>query len=179
MAQGDRAPAAARAGARIRDLRRARGMSLSALAAAAGIGKGSLSELETGSRNPTLDTLYAVAGPLGIPLAALLDDHDGAAIADEGIIATRVRVLREPVRTTEVYLLRLAAGTVRRSPAHAAGAREQLIVLSGQGAVEHGEERSEVGPGDHVGFAADQPHAYHALSALEAVNVIVTPDDAP
>ena len=46
-------------GARIRALRTERGLSLSALAAAAGIGKGSLSELETGRRNPTLDTLYA------------------------------------------------------------------------------------------------------------------------
>jgi XRE family transcriptional regulator, regulator of sulfur utilization len=44
-------------GARIRALRTERGLSLSALAAAAGIGKGSLSELETGHRNPTLDTL--------------------------------------------------------------------------------------------------------------------------
>ena len=57
-------------GARISTLRTERGLSLSALARAAGIGKGSLSELEAGQRNPTLDTLYAVAGPLGVPLTA-------------------------------------------------------------------------------------------------------------
>lgn len=170
--------AGAGVGARIRALREARGLSLSALAAQAGIGKGSLSELETGRRNPTLDTLYAVATPLGLPLAALLDDHDGAAVADEGVVATRVRVLREPGRTTEVYLLRLAAGVERSSPAHTAGVEEQLIVLAGSGVVEHGDGPVPLGPGDHVHFAADRPHAYRASpdAPLEAVNVIVTPD---
>ena len=55
----------AAAGARVRALRTSAGLSLSALAAEAGIGKGSLSELESGRRNPTLDTLYALARPLG------------------------------------------------------------------------------------------------------------------
>ena len=164
-------------GARIRALREARGLSLSALAAAAGIGKGSLSELETGRRNPTLDTLYAVSAPLGVPLSALLDDHDGAAIGDGGLVATRVRVLREEGRTTEVYLLRLAPGAVRTSPAHAPGVEEQLIVLAGTGVVRHDDGEVAVGPGDHVRFAADRPHSYAAGpdGELEAVNVIVTP----
>ncbi|TWH04979.1 XRE family transcriptional regulator [Nocardioides sp. J9] len=164
-------------GARIRALREARGLSLSGLAAEAGIGKGSLSELETGRRNPTLDTLYAVARPLGVPLAALLDDHDGAVVSGEGIVATRVRVVREPGRTTEVYLLRLAPGAERRSPAHVSGVEEQLVVLSGTGEVEYDDRRLPFGSGDHVRFPADRPHAYRAApdSGVEAVNVIVTP----
>ncbi|HLU53085.1 MAG TPA: helix-turn-helix transcriptional regulator, partial [Acidimicrobiia bacterium] len=48
---------AAIVGARVRDLRKARGMSLGALAKATGVGKGTLSELESGRRNPTLATL--------------------------------------------------------------------------------------------------------------------------
>jgi len=164
-------------GARIRALREARGLSLSALAAQAGIGKGSLSELETGRRNPTLDTMYAVAAPLGVPLAALVDDHDGAVLAHDGMVTTRVRVVREPARTTEVYLLRLAPGAERVSPAHSRGVEEQLVVLAGTGVVEHGGRSVTVGPGDHVRFAADRPHAYRAGpdAELEAVNVIVTP----
>ncbi|GAA1530781.1 helix-turn-helix domain-containing protein [Nocardioides humi] len=169
--------AGAGVGARIRALREARGLSLSALAAQAGIGKGSLSELETGRRNPTLDTLYAVAAPLGVPLAALVDDHDGAVLAHGGMVTTRVRVLREPGRTTEVYLIRLAPGAVRSSPAHSHGVEEQLVVVAGSGVVEYGDGSVALGPGDHVRFAADQPHAYRAGpdAALEAVNVIVTP----
>lgn len=167
-------------GARIRALREARGLSLSALAAEAGIGKGSLSELETGQRNPTLDTLYAVATPLGVPLAALLDDHDGTVISGAGVVATRVRVLREEGRTTEVYLLRLAPGAVRTSPAHATGVEEQLVVLAGDGIVRYDDHTVTVSAGDHVRFAADRPHAYEAGPGgeLEAVNIIVTPSSA-
>ncbi|UUW89634.1 XRE family transcriptional regulator [Nocardioides sp. WV_118_6] len=164
-------------GARIRALREARGLSLSALAAEAGIGKGSLSELETGQRNPTLDTLYAVATPLGVPLAALLDDHDGTVISGAGVVATRVRVLREAERTTEVYLLRLAPGAVRTSPAHAGGVEEQLVVLAGTGTVRYDDRAVALAAGDHVRFAADRPHSYEAGpdAVLEAVNIIVTP----
>ncbi|MBE1877600.1 helix-turn-helix domain-containing protein [Myceligenerans pegani] len=169
--------AAAKVGRRIRALRTARGMSLTALAATAGIGKGSLSELETGRRNPTLDTLYAVAGPLGVPMAELVGDDDWTRLDENGIFTTRVRVLREDSRVTEVYLIRLAAGAVRRSPAHAAGAVERLVVLTGSGVVTYGDRRSELVTGDFVEFPADQPHSYTGSpdGGFEAVNVIVTP----
>lgn len=167
---------AAGVGARIRALREARGLSLSALAGEAGIGKGTLSELETGQRNPTLETLYAVATPLGVPMAALMDDHDGAVLLDEGIVTVRLRVVREPERTTEVYLLRLAAGVERRSAAHVAGVTERLVVLTGSGEVEHDGTVQAFGAGEHVHFAADRPHAYRAgAEGFEAIDVIVTP----
>ena len=68
-------------GERLRAARHERGLSLAALADAAGIGKGSLSEIENGARNPTLSTLYALAGTLGVPLATLLADRAGARIS--------------------------------------------------------------------------------------------------
>ncbi|WP_141012700.1 XRE family transcriptional regulator [Nocardioides sambongensis] len=172
---------ATRVGARIRALRSSRRLSLSALAEQAGIGKGSLSELETGRRNPTLDTLYAVARPLGVPLAALLDDHDGATITSAegergGMVATRVRVLRGPATVTEVYLLRLAPGAVRSSPAHVDGVVEQVVVLAGTAVIEYGDQRARVVAGEHLAFPADRPHSYRAgEEPAEMVNVIVTP----
>ncbi|MBO0607676.1 helix-turn-helix domain-containing protein [Myceligenerans salitolerans] len=172
-----RTGAAARVGQRIRALRTARGMSLTALAATAGIGKGSLSELETGRRNPTLDTLYSVAGPLGVPMAELVGDGEWTRLDENGISTTRVRVVREESRVTEVYLIRLAPGAVRRSPAHAAGAVERLVVLTGSGTVAYGGQRSELAGGDCVEFPADQPHSYTGSpdGGFEAVDVIVTP----
>ena len=68
-------------GERLRAARHERGLSLAALADAAGIGKGSLSEIENGARNPTLSTLYALAGTLGVPLATLLADRTGTRIS--------------------------------------------------------------------------------------------------
>jgi transcriptional regulator with XRE-family HTH domain len=164
-------------GARVRALRVERGLSLSALATAAGIGKGSLSELETGRRNPTLDTLYALAGPLGVPLASLVDFRDGSVVADEGFETVLLHTERTPSATSEVWLLRVDAGVTRSSPAHQAGVVEQLVVLAGSCRVEYGDEVVDVAAGGHAAWPADVSHRYTATgdSDLRAVNVIVTP----
>ncbi|QWC85255.1 XRE family transcriptional regulator [Nocardioidaceae bacterium] len=167
-------------GARVRAEREARGLTLSALAAAAGIGKGSLSELEAGRRNPTLDTLYALAGPLGLPLAALVSAVD---VGDDALDAHRLHVVDGVDAVTEVYLIRVRPGAERRSPAHAGGAREQLVVLAGSGMLRvEGEDDTALSPGTHHAWRADRPHAYRCTSPVElvAVDVIVTPrsDDA-
>jgi len=74
-------------GERLRAARQERGLSLGALAEAARVGKGSLSEIENGVRNPTLGTLYALAGALGVPLAALIADRPGGRGASPGVHA--------------------------------------------------------------------------------------------
>ncbi|GAA4693446.1 XRE family transcriptional regulator [Nocardioides conyzicola] len=164
-------------GARVRALRAERGLSLSALASAAGIGKGSLSELETGRRNPTLDTLYALAGPLGVPLASLVDFRDGAVVADEGFETVLLHTERTAATTSEVWLLRVRAGVTRSSPAHSAGVVEQLVVLAGACRVEYGDQEIDLGTGSHGAWPADVPHRYTATgdTDLRAINVIVTP----
>lgn len=66
-------------GRRLRELREERGLSLSALARRSGTGKATLSELEAGRRNPTLETLYALTTALGVSLSAALTDPRGPA----------------------------------------------------------------------------------------------------
>ena len=68
--------AAIRIGQRVSSLRRERGLSLSELAGRAGIGKATLSGVEAGTRNPTLETLYAITGELGLQLAAVLAEPE-------------------------------------------------------------------------------------------------------
>lgn len=166
-------------GARVKAVRTERGLSLSALAAAAGIGKATLSDLEAGRRNPTLDTLYAVAGPLGVPLADLVVEGEGEAaeVGDGQLSSRRLHVQHDDGVTTEVYLVRVRPGGARTSPAHAAGAREQLVVLSGTGELEADGVVVALEPGTHRDFAADVPHAYRCTSdgELVAVDVIRTP----
>ncbi|MCM2416499.1 helix-turn-helix transcriptional regulator [Streptomyces sp. RKAG290] len=52
-------------GRRLRALRQEQGLSLSELSRRSRVGKGTLSELESGQRNPTLETLYALTTALG------------------------------------------------------------------------------------------------------------------
>ncbi len=59
-------------GATVRRLREARGLSQSALARQARVGRITLVRLEQGAQAPTVKTLGRLARALGVPLAALL-----------------------------------------------------------------------------------------------------------
>ncbi|MFC6149400.1 MULTISPECIES: helix-turn-helix domain-containing protein [Mumia] len=170
-----------RVGARVRRLREDRGLSLSALARAAGIGKASLSELEAGRRNATLSTLYALAAPLGVPLAALLDEAVGAEVSGGGVTARLLDVRHHPDSTVETYVMHFAAGEVRHSPSHGAGVREHLVVVRGALQLGPDTQPCEAVAGEHVAFDADVPHHYAALGdePAEGILVIVTPAGIP
>jgi transcriptional regulator with XRE-family HTH domain len=148
-------------GARVRALRVERGLSLSELARRAAIGKATLSGLEAGTRNPTLDTLYAVTAALGLPLTALVAGPGpvrGAAAEMQ-----LLRVFDEAGAVFELYRMHLPAGGVQRSPAHHAGVTEHVTVFAG--VLEAGPDAAphRAGPGEHVEWAADRPHAYRAV----------------
>jgi transcriptional regulator with XRE-family HTH domain len=172
---------AARIGARVRALRTQRGLSQAGLARAAQIGKGSLSELESGQRNPTLATLYALAGPLHVPLAALLDESIGAEVSGGGLTASLVDVRPREGMTAETYLMRFERGTIRRSPAHGAGVIEHLVVIRGRLQFGPDGEPQVAVAGQHGTFVADRPHAYEVVGDdhAEAVLVIFTPTRTP
>lgn len=155
--------AGAGVGARVRLLRAERGLSLSELARRAGIGKATLSGLEVGRRNPTLETLYALTTALGLPLTALVAAPGpvrGAAAEME-----LLRVFDDDAATYELYRMHLPAGAAQRSPAHHAGVTEHVTVFAGE--LESGPERDprRTGPGGYAEWPADAPHAYRALGA--------------
>src|SRR3954453_13371175 len=58
--------------ANVRRLRGAARVSLSELARATGVGKATLSAIENGRGNPTVETLAALADALGVPVVDLL-----------------------------------------------------------------------------------------------------------
>jgi len=166
----------------IRRLRAERGMSLSALAVTAGIGKGSLSEIERGARNPTLATLYALAGALGVPLATLLAERAGTEVSSEGIAVRLLDAHHLPDgAAVEVYHLHLSAQADRTSPSHGPGVVEHLLVT--QGRVRAGRRGAEavVEEGDQLRWVSDVEHSYRALDGrpADAVLVIVTPPRPP
>ncbi|MGI5242557.1 helix-turn-helix domain-containing protein [Dactylosporangium sp. CA-139066] len=161
-------------GERLRRLRESRGVSLSALARAAGIGKATLSGLEHGTRNPTLETLYAVAGALGVPLTALVlapGDPPGAAADVRGaaVTATLLEVLTEPGATFELFWMRVRPGVVQHSPPHAPGVTEHITVHQGVLRAGPSEAPLVARAGEHVTFRADGPHLYAAAGPEEVV----------
>lgn len=168
-------------GRRIKVLRSEQGMTLSTLAARAGIGKGTLSELETGQRNPTLETLYALAKPLRVPLVALLGEEPGAEASDD-VVSARLMGVRhhDDGGITEVYWLTIAADGSRLSPAHGAGVTEHLLVVRGSATVGRVGEQHLIGAGESHTWLSNDDHSYAAAGeGAVAVLTITSPSPPP
>jgi transcriptional regulator with XRE-family HTH domain len=152
-------------GARLREMREDRGMSVSELARLTGLGKGTLSELESGRRNPTLQTLFAVTTALGVPISAALppgevQQPDAQPISGEAIDAVLIDRFEDTASTTELYRVRVRAGRRQDSEPHAEGVTEHWIVYAGAVAMGPVNRLVELGPGDSTRFTADVPHRY-------------------
>jgi transcriptional regulator with XRE-family HTH domain len=167
VAQEEAADFAAQIGERIRRLRRERGVSLSALARDAGVGKATLSGIEDGSRgNPTVETLYAIAGRLGVPLAALLpepaqaEDAPLQAIHGTAVSASLLETFEDGDTTTELYRLHIRPGYTQQSPPHPPGTTEFLTVFTGAARVGPLDAPVVVPAGGHVSWVSDTPHVY-------------------
>lgn len=164
---------AALVGARVRSARQERGLSVGALAQAAGIGKGSLSEIEHGTRNPTLSTLYALANALELPLAHLLSGRVGARLSQPGIEGRLLDVSTPAGWTVEVYRMTFEPGAERRAEGHGPGVVEHLLVTAGRLRVGRLGQERELGVGETLTWLSDAPHTYVAVGAAPAEAVVV------
>ncbi|MER7361799.1 helix-turn-helix domain-containing protein [Nonomuraea wenchangensis] len=165
-------------GSRLRRLREARGISLSALARSAGIGKATLSGLELGTRNPTLETLYAVAGALGVPLTALVLEPgappaEAVHVPGAAVTATLLEVFEEPTATYELLRMRVRPGIVQHSPPHAPGVTEHVTVYSGVLRAGPADAPLVAAPGEHISWQADVPHIYSTVGPDEALATLL------
>lgn len=160
-------------GERLRSTRRDRGVSLAALATTAGIGKGTLSEIENGVRNPTLSTLYALANALGVPLSTVLAEQVGAEATSPGITARLLHVEDDASATIEVYRMHFEPGSRHESGGHARGVTEHLVVTDGRVRAGRRRRESTIGAGESATWVSDVWHSYRALDDLPADGVLV------
>lgn len=169
-------------GRRLRGLRESRGVTLSALARRAGIGKATLSGLENGTRDPRLETMYAIAAALGVPMSALTLDRgaparDASPVRGAAVVSTLLEVFEEPTATFELFALTVEVGAEQRSPAHPDGVTEHLSVHAGRLRAGPADAPLLAGPGEHIAWRADVPHVYAAIGgdAVQATLLIRTP----
>jgi transcriptional regulator with XRE-family HTH domain len=166
-------------GTNLRRLRSDQGLSLSDLARTSGVAKATLSALEGGRGNPTLETLSALAAALQIPMGDLITAADPTPVTvvrnDEGTgIPGTVNDLRliarfTPGGTVEVYEAQWPKRSTRNAGGHGPGTREHVFVT--RGGLKVGPLGREVGlaGGDYATFAADEPHLYEARAGTRAL----------
>ncbi|MFB9905935.1 helix-turn-helix domain-containing protein [Allokutzneria oryzae] len=158
--------------ANLRALRERRGLSLSELARRSDIAKGTLSQLESGTGNPTIETVFSLSNALEVPVSSLLTERvaqDVVLIRSAGLDvlsgdAVDLRMLRRMDVTDTVFELydqRVRPGETQRSTGHPG--REHTVVTSGFLRVGPAEAPYTLGPGDYVCFSAQQPHLYEAV----------------
>jgi transcriptional regulator with XRE-family HTH domain len=166
-------------GARLRALRERHELSLGALAARSGLGKGTLSELESGLRNPTLETLFAVTTALGVPLSAALPPGETdapdrpAVVVGEAIEAVLVDRFLDVLATTELYRVTIAAGRRQRSAPHGPGVTEHWIVYGGVLDLGPDDAQTTLAAGESTSFRGDVPHRYRAHAGADVTATLV------
>lgn len=167
-------------GRQIRLRREQRGMSAAELARRAGLAKATLSGLESGRSNPTIDTLDAVAVALGIPLSDLLVSNgpDQAQVVratdDDGSEVHRELLRRvSGAHQVEIWRLRLPPRTGFDGVPHATGTLEHLMVASGSLSAGPTGEPVELHAGDLLAFPGDAPHSYRTSADPADVTVLI------
>lgn len=151
------------------------GLSLSELAKRAGIAKSTLSQLETASGNPSVETLWALAVALGVPFSALVEPPapavhviragEGPTVASEqaSFVATLLSA-SPPGARRDIYRLRAEPGPARSSEPHIPGTVEHLLVSTGRVKAGPRGEEVELEAGDYMTYRGDVPHSYEALA---------------
>jgi transcriptional regulator with XRE-family HTH domain len=169
-------------GTNLRRLRAERHLSLSDLARSSGVAKATLSALEGGRGNPTVETLSALAAALQIPFGDLITDADPAPVtvvrSDEGTdipgTANDLRLIARfrPGSTIELYEATWPKRSTRNAGGHGPGTREHVLVT--RGGLKVGPVGREVGlaGGDYATFAADEPHLYEARAGTRALLIM-------
>ncbi len=175
-------------GARIKRVRREKGLTLKAVESLSGVSAAHLSEIERGESSPTLGSLARIARALSKPTAFFLEESELGEVSLVGV-KDRVReAVKSAARRGGASIERLTAGIpggrlhVRRielPPAseyraerHAHAGFEAIVVLSGRVRVAAGEQSHDLAPGDAIHFDASLPHGYANASRDQATVLI-------
>jgi transcriptional regulator with XRE-family HTH domain len=160
--------------ASLRRERRRSGLTLSEVARRAGIAKSTLSQLESGTGNPSIETLWAICVALDAPFSRLLDPPQPQVRvirASEGPTVTAAQANYQatllaacaPGARFDVYRIAAEPGHARASDPHMPGVVEHVVLSTGRALVGVAEEPVELNPGDYICYPADVPHVFQAL----------------
>ena len=182
-----RPPNAAAIGARLRDLRAARELSLRQLARLIGASPSLLSQIENGKVTPSVDTLYLLSTAFGVPVAVFFGDPAPAVTEPAGAWVVRVddrqRINLEHGVTWENLLPREEAGLrfmeIRYAPGATSGehmlrhpGRDLFVVLEGELTFQIGFAEHRLNAGDSISFANFEPHQLRNDGSLAARAIV-------
>ena len=176
-------------GRNVRRIRAQRRLTMSALAAQAGLSKQTLSKIEMGEANPTVETLESISGALHVKAGDLLTEWGSAVSVQRAAGAVWDETGPVPARRlAETY----GSGYVRSfllklhedddegqwTPA-SPGSLVHLYVISGEVQAGALDAPVTIGEGDFVRFPADDGHACRSTGGHALVHVVLTIPQLP
>lgn len=181
-------------GAVARRVREEQRLTLTDVSQMAGISAGMLSRLETGHVTPSLETLVALAGALGVRPALLLQEVGGEEERAQRVPnGLGLEVVRRGTRRGHTYHLLAAQRGPRKTfepflvtlndksevfPGFQHPGTEFIYLLAGSLTYRHGRHSYPLGPGDSLSFRGDVPHGPEKLDKvpIRMLSIIIYAD---
>jgi transcriptional regulator with XRE-family HTH domain len=169
-------------GPRLRSLRDSRGLSLRALARAAGVTPGTLSQIENGRTSPSVSTLKTILAALGSSLGEFFSSAETSATANRFVFRAAELINIAPAPGLRFMgLPGVGAGRSLQclheiyAPGADTGPRpynhpgeESGFCLAGTIEITVGEQREVLGPGDGYCYPSDRPHRWRNIGSVPA-----------
>lgn len=161
-------------GENLRQLRRKSGLSLEQLGLISGVSRAMLGQIETGKSAPTINLLGRVAKALKVSVPSLISSpgvsgtvivpRDRATVvssSEGGFVSCALFPWDDP-QSIEIYEVTIGARHRELFAAQTAGAKKNLVVVSGTIEIVVGEDSpARLVEGDAILFNADTPHHFH------------------
>lgn len=155
--------------------RKQSGISIAELARRAKIAKSTLSQLENGVGNPSIETLWSLCIALEIPVSALLDSPKPKTTVirrGEGLSVTahnndyRATLLAASPSgvSRDIYWIEVLNGKPHQSEPHHKGTIEHIVITKGKAKIGLKTDSYELNEGDYITYPADLPHIFEALT---------------
>jgi len=171
-------------GENLRRIRSERNLSLGQLAAMSGVSKMMLSQIEKGTSNPSINTVWKIADALQLPYTSLLERKvDGGTVISEKDIPAqalegdrgflRCYYHHSKDRNFELFRMTVNPGGVCESKGHGERTDEYVLVVAGilHIALEDGDHVLHTG--DAISFHSNKTHSYRNDGKKELNLVII------
>ncbi|WP_208866429.1 helix-turn-helix domain-containing protein [Mesorhizobium sanjuanii] len=170
-----------RLGARLRELRQARKLTLADLAASTGLSIGTLSQLERDLVSPTVRTLFTLGGALGVSPAWLIDPENSGDVDAPFVVRANKRQpflnadglkkdLISPVASKRLkgFYVVIEPGSGSGPAPYVHTGEEMGLVMSGVLELRIDDRVFILRVGDCFSFPSDHPHSFSNVGANQA-----------
>lgn len=152
------------------------GLSVTELAKRASVSKSTLSQLESGIGNPSIETLWSLATAMGLqvtrffeqphqPLLVIRANEGPTAYAEDANYAATLLADCPAGKRRDIYRLLVQPGEKRVSQSHPPDTIEHVFLCNGSANVGPAHSPVRLYAGDYMRYSADLEHVFEALEA--------------